>query len=93
MENPLSREQFKAVMMDMQIAEAIKKDVALQKDSTFTYSDADVYQAVFDHHNIKSETFEESFRYFTHFPKELEIIMQEVEDSLRKQEQSLNAEK
>jgi len=81
-ENILRPEKFTAVMIDVQITEGMRAqgiDIVFKGDSTIG-----PYEQIFDKHTITKEVFEVSYDYYLERPGQMELIYEQVLDSLSK---------
>lgn len=82
-ELPLSTEKFTMVMIDVQLAEGMKTQKII---STRTNADelVNLYKHIFEKHGVKGEDFMETYAYYSSHPGEMELIYEQVLDSLSK---------
>lgn len=81
-EGVIKPEKFTAVMIDVQITEGMR---AQGVDIIRPENDADgLYDEIFQKHDISEESFETSYDYYLDRPDEMELIYEQVLDSLSK---------
>lgn len=87
----LDREDFTAVMLDVQIAEGMKSQYARTKAFGKNWS-RDVYDDIFERHGISEADFQETYRWYQGRPDLMEGIYEQVLDSLSKLEAEIKQE-
>ena len=84
-DNVLSQDEMAEVIKDIQLLEAVHKDIGLfgvkKKELTDTS-----YAIVFNKHKIKASEFDSSYRFYTAYPALFSKIMDKVEEDLNKEE-------
>ncbi len=79
----LSTDKFTAVMIDVQLAEGMKtQKIFVTKDNSEAVNL--LYKHIFEKHGVTSEEFMESFEYYRSRPGEMELVYEQVLDSLSK---------
>ncbi len=81
-EGVIHPEKFTAVMIDVQITEGMRAqgvDIVRQDNSA-----EGLYHEIFEKHGISQESFETSYDYYLERPDEMELIYEQVLDSLSK---------
>lgn len=79
----LTTDQFTAIMIDVQLAEGMKTQKIISTNNNPDVVD-ELYAYIFKKHGVTSEAFLESFKYYRSRPGEMELIYEQVLDSLSK---------
>ena len=80
--NILGKEQMKAVLIDIHLAEAVHTDKLLERDSHFVkYGIADYYEHIYDLHQTDKAQFEKSFEFYSQH----QGIFMEIYDTMLKE--------
>lgn len=82
-EDILEREEFKAVLIDFQLAEAAISEDRGRHDEV-EYKTNLYYYSLFKKHGITREEFKKNLRYYTQYPEEFTAIYEEVINELSK---------
>ena len=81
-ENVLAPEKFTSVMIDVQIAEGMRAQGV--EIITPDKGGKGAYDKIFQKHQITEQTFELSYNYYLDHPDKMEMIYEQVLDSLSK---------
>ncbi len=90
-EGLLDPNTFTAVMVDMQLAEAMKGQFGRDKFLKSGNMDL-VYQEIYSRHKIDEESFKRTFAYYHERPAKMEGIFEQVLDSLNKMDARVKQE-
>jgi DNA-binding transcriptional ArsR family regulator len=88
----LDREEFKAVLIDFQLAEAAISEERGRHDE-IEYKTNLYYYSLFKKHGITRKEFEKNIRYYTKYPEEFTAIYEEVINELSKLQGKVKSDK
>ncbi|MCA1763944.1 MAG: DUF4296 domain-containing protein [Flavobacteriales bacterium] len=90
-EGIMSSDEFTALMIDVQLIEGIRAQ-RIEVSENKGQAEAFLYADVLDKHGISREEFEKIFAYYMENPRSMELIYEQVLDSLNKLDSDIKQE-
>lgn len=91
-ENLIKEDKMIEMMVDIHLAEAAYRARHLQDSSLVNSTSEDFYYAVLEDYQVADSVFENSYIYYASFPRNFEIMYQDVMNRLQELEQEYSLE-